>query len=169
MIIPARKSNPCPSPRQNEFLLPFLQVLNDGKAYTWVEVRQHLIQHFAFSTAQPAEKSGNQNTLTSRLAWCDTHFVKAGFVEKTHHPTERTLDRFSITSAGVRELKYRPEKITVGYLAAPRHGWRGGFPDCPSPKGHVTATTVCGIPTLSWQDARSRVLQLGSINRVIDR
>lgn len=61
-------------------------------------------------------KTGSHNTLVNRIAWCDTHFVKAGFVQKRQHPTESVQDTFTITSLGLRELNRRPERITVGYL-----------------------------------------------------
>lgn len=60
--------------------------------------------------------SGNQFTLVSRVAWCDVHFVKAGFVEKRQHHADSMQDAFTITTLGIRELNKRPEKITVVYL-----------------------------------------------------
>lgn len=105
-----------PIPAQNEFLLPFLNLLSDGKTVTRAQLLFRLAQHFSISEAEAQALSGNQFTLVSRVAWCDVHFCKAGFAEKQQHPSDRMQDEFRITSLGIRELNKRPEKITVGYL-----------------------------------------------------
>ncbi len=103
-------------PAQNDFLLPFLQLLSDGKRSTRGQLLFKLAKHFSISPEEAQDTSGNQFTLVSRLAWCDVHFVKAGFVSKTQNPHDSAQDEFTITSLGIRELNRHPEKITVGYL-----------------------------------------------------
>lgn len=103
-------------PSQNEFLVPFLQVLSDGKAYTRGQMLYRLGKHFELSDDDLQTMSGNQFTIVSRVAWCDVHFVKAGFVHKDQHHKESMQDQFRITSLGLRELTRNPARITVGYL-----------------------------------------------------
>lgn len=103
-------------PSQNEFLVPFLRLLSDGQSLTRDQLQQRLIKNFQLSEADTQAMSGKHNTLGSRIAWCDAHFVKAGFVEKQQHHNDRMADTFRITSLGIRELTRRADKITVGYL-----------------------------------------------------
>src|SRR5688572_28636259 len=103
-------------PSQNDFLLPFLQILSDGSTYTRGQMMFRLAKHFGISEDEAQQMSGQQFTLVNRLAWCDTHFVKAGFVAKSQHPSDSGKDEFRITSLGIRELNRRPQALTVGYL-----------------------------------------------------
>ena len=105
-----------PLPSQNEFLLPFLHILSDGQSYKRSQMLYKLAQHFEINEAAAQQMSGNQFTLVSRLAWCDVHFVKAGFVDKRQHHSDSTQDEFRITTLGIRELNRRADNITVGYL-----------------------------------------------------
>ena len=101
-------------PAQNDFLVPFLRFLDDGASHTRYDITQHLITHFGLTVEQISAKSGKHNTLINRVAWCDTHFVKAGFVQKESHAPDGY--RFMITALGLRELNRFADKITVGYL-----------------------------------------------------
>ncbi len=103
-------------PSQNEFLLPFLQLLNDGQTYTRSHMLLQLAKHFNISETEAQHMSGSQFTLVNRVAWCDVHFVKAGFVEKQQHHADSLADTFRITTLGIRELNRHADKITVGYL-----------------------------------------------------
>lgn len=105
-----------PIPAQNDFLLPFLQILSDGQSHTRSKMIYQLTQHFGISEDEAQAMSGSQFTLVSRIAWCDVHFVKAGFVEKRQHHADSMQDTFSITTLGIRELNRHADKITVGYL-----------------------------------------------------
>ncbi|MBN8595974.1 MAG: AAA family ATPase [Anaerolineae bacterium] len=105
-----------PIPSQNDFLLPFLNLLSTGQTLTRGQMLYQLAQHFGISEVEAQQMSGHQFTLVSRLAWCDVHLVKAGLVEKQPHHAESMQDAFRITTLGIRELTKRPEKITVGYL-----------------------------------------------------
>jgi hypothetical protein len=122
-------------PSQNDFLLPFLQILSNGQAVTRAKMLYQLAQHFGISEAEAQAMSGSQFTLVSRVAWCDVHFVKAGFVSKTEARGDSMADEFRITSLGVRELRKHPNSITVGYLQGFYRGkvYRGpGSDDCTS-------------------------------------
>jgi ATP:corrinoid adenosyltransferase len=103
-------------PSQNEFLLPFLRLLSDGQTLTRSQLMFRLAKHFNLSEAEAQQMSGKQFTLVNRVAWCDAHFVKAGFVEKKAHHGDSAQDTFRIMSLGIRELGRRADKITVGYL-----------------------------------------------------
>lgn len=103
-------------PSQNDFLLPFLSLLGDGETLTRSQMFLRLVKHFGISDEDARQMRGKQLTLVNRLAWCDAHFVKAGFVNKRQHHADSLQDQFRITSLGIRELNRRPEKITVGYL-----------------------------------------------------
>lgn len=105
-----------PIPTQNDFLVPFLRILSDGAEHARGQIMYQLAQHFAISQDEAQHMSGGQFTLVSRVAWCDVHLCKAGFVHKTQHPSDSLADTFRITSLGVRELNKRADQITVGYL-----------------------------------------------------
>jgi hypothetical protein len=105
-----------PIPPQNDFLLPFLKLLSDGQTRDRGQLTYQLAKHFSISEAEAQHMSGHQFTLVNRVAWCDVHFCKAGFVEKRQHHSDSTLDEFRITPLGIRELNRRAEALTVGYL-----------------------------------------------------
>lgn len=105
-----------PIPSQNDFLLPFLTQLNNGQPVTRAQMMYRLAKHFSLTEDEIQSTSGHQFTLVSRVAWCDVHFVKAGFVDKKQHHAESQQDSFIITPLGVRELQRQADKITVGYL-----------------------------------------------------
>jgi hypothetical protein len=105
-----------PIPSQNDFLLPFLQALNDGQSITRSQMLYRLGKHFDISEDEAQHMSGHQFTLVSRIAWCDAHLCKAGFVEKRSHHNDNMQDEFRITTLGIRELNKRPQAFTVGYL-----------------------------------------------------
>jgi hypothetical protein len=103
-------------PPQNDFLLPFLNILGDGEWHPRNKLMMDVAKLLDISQADAQQMSGSQFTLVSRLAWCDVHFVKAGFVHKRQHHSESMQDEFRITPLGLRELQRHPDEITVGYL-----------------------------------------------------
>lgn len=105
-----------PIPSQNDFLLPFLNLLSDGRTLNRGQMTYQLAKHLGISEEAAQQMSGSQFTLVSRVAWCDVHFCKAGFVEKRQHHNDSMQDEFTITTLGIRELNKRPERLTVGYL-----------------------------------------------------
>lgn len=87
-----------PIPSQNEFLLPFLNLLSDEQSYTHSQMLFRLTKHFNIGEDEAQAMSGSQFTLVSRVAWCDVHFVKAGFVEKRQYHADSMQDAFTITT-----------------------------------------------------------------------
>ncbi len=120
-----------PIPSQNDFIEPFLTILSDGQTYTRSQILYKLAKHFDISQEEAQQMSGNQFTLVNRLAWCDTHFVKAGFVSKKQYRGDPLQDEFQITSLGVRELHRASTRLTVGYLQSFYRGkvYRGAGSD----------------------------------------
>lgn len=118
-------------PTQNEFLLPFLDILSDGKTYTRGKLLTKLAEHFKLSPADIEAMSGRQYTLVNRVAWCDVYFVKAGFITKKKHAHSHLADEFRITMRGLRELERNRRRITVGYLQSFYRGkvYRGAGAD----------------------------------------
>jgi DNA-binding MarR family transcriptional regulator/ATP:corrinoid adenosyltransferase len=120
-----------PIPSQNDFLQPFLQLLIEGQSLTRAQIMFRLAKHFNISQDEAQQMSGSQYTLVSRVAWCDVHFCKAGFVTKTQHPHDSMQDTFRITSLGIRELRRHADRLTVGYLQSFYRGnvYRGAGAD----------------------------------------
>jgi len=118
-------------PPQNDFLLPFLNLLSDGQTVTRGQMLYRLAKHFGISEDAAQQMSGSQFTLVNRVAWCDVHFCKAGFVDKRQHPSDSAGDEFRITPLGIRELNRRQDKFTVGYLQSFYRGkvYRGAGSD----------------------------------------
>ena len=118
-------------PSQNEFLFPFLDFLKDGQTYTRSQLLFKLAKHYNVSQEEAQQMSGSQFTLVSRVAWCDVHFVKAGFVSKRQDSSDSVQDEFRITPLGVRELERSGDKLTVGYLQSFYRGkiYRGAGSD----------------------------------------
>jgi hypothetical protein len=90
-----------------------------------------LAKHFVISQEEAQTMSGNQFTLVNRVAWCDAHLSKAGFVQKRQHADDSMQDTFTITALGVREMNRHPAQITVGYLQSFYRGkvYRGAGSD----------------------------------------
>lgn len=105
-----------PIPPQNDFLRPFLNILSAGGIQTRGQTLFQLGKHFNISEEEAQQTSGRQFTLVNRVAWCDAHFVKAGFVTKQQSSVDSLQDRFQITALGIRELDRSADKLTVGYL-----------------------------------------------------
>jgi DNA-binding MarR family transcriptional regulator len=105
-----------PIPSQNEVLVPFLESLRDGQPHSRSQILGALAKHFELSETELNETSGQQLTVISRMAWCDTYFVKAGFVQKERHAKDSLQDRFRITPTGQLQLQRHASRIDVAYL-----------------------------------------------------
>jgi len=94
-----------PVPSQSEFLKPFLSILSNGQSPTRSQMFFKRSKHFEISQEEAQAMCGSQFTLVSRVAWCDVHFVKAGFVGKRQNSADSMQDQFRITPLGVWELE----------------------------------------------------------------
>ncbi len=103
-------------PRQDQFILPFLQTLSDGKEHTRSQIKSQLVRYFGITPVEEKHMSGVTTTVINRIAWCDVYFVKAGFVAKCRHPSDNMQDVFQITPVGLQELNKHPYQITIAYL-----------------------------------------------------
>jgi hypothetical protein len=103
-------------PSQNEILVPFLQVLQDGQPHTRSDILASLTGRFNLTEADLETKRGNQRIIMSRIGWCDAYFNKAGFITKEKHPKDNMQDVFRITMTGQNQLARHAQRIDVGYL-----------------------------------------------------
>jgi restriction system protein len=101
-----------PVPPFQEFFLPMLKFMSDGRDHDIAEVGVHLEGIFQLSQDQINEvlPSGRQTKFVNRISWTRTYFAKAGLVT----PTSR--GRFKITQRGLDLLATTPEKIDVKTL-----------------------------------------------------
>ncbi len=115
-------------PSQQEILVPFLETLRDGQPHTRGEILFILAKRFNLSEEELNQQSGNHFTIINRLAWCDTYFRKAEFVEKEKDGKDNLQDLFRITAVGQMQLMRHASRIDVGYLQSFYQGniFRGG-------------------------------------------
>jgi hypothetical protein len=105
-----------PIPSQNEILVPFLETLRDGQPHSRSQILGSLAKRFQLSETELNATSGQQFTILNRIAWCDTYFVKAAFVQKERHSKDPMQDRFRITIVGQNNLQRHASRIDVAYL-----------------------------------------------------
>ena len=99
-------------PDYQNFLLPLLQLLEDGREYSVRELYDTLANQLAFSEAdrQQMLPSGQQKTYANRMGWATTHLTKAALI------TRPKRGHVIITDRGRELLAQRPEKITAKSL-----------------------------------------------------
>jgi restriction system protein len=93
-------------------MLPFLQILSDGKEHTTNETNQKLAEHFNLTEEELNEflPSGAAKTFPNRVAWAKSHFKMAGFIENTKRSS------FRITEAGKKFIESNPTEINLRIL-----------------------------------------------------
>ena len=99
-------------PNYQNFLLPLLQLLEDGREYSVRELYDTLADQLAFSEAdrQQMLPSGQQKTYENRMGWATTYLKKAALI------TRPKRAHVIITDRGRELLAQRPEKITAKSL-----------------------------------------------------
>ena len=99
-------------PDYQNFLLPLLQLLEDGREYSVRELYDTLANQLAFSEAdrQQMLPSGQQKTYENRMGWATTYLTKAALI------TRPKRAHVIITDRGRELLAQRPEKITAKSL-----------------------------------------------------
>lgn len=99
-------------PSFQDFILPLLELLQDGKAYKISDVREKLAEYFNITEDEKKIllPSGRQEVYKNRIGWARTYLYNAGLIER--------LDRgvYKITERGLEVLKEKPSRIDVNYL-----------------------------------------------------
>jgi len=99
-------------PSFQDFMLPLLELLQDGKAYKISDVREKLAEYFNITEDEKKIllPSGRQEVYKNRIGWARTYLYNAGLIER--------LDRgvYKITERGLEVLKEKPSRIDVNYL-----------------------------------------------------
>ena len=93
-------------------MLPFLEVLQDGKERTMRDLTGVLASHFKLTQEQLQEHlpSGPQSLFYNRVAWAKTHLKNAGLIENP------VRGKVSISAAGRAVLLQKPPTINCRFL-----------------------------------------------------
>lgn len=93
-------------------MLPFLEVLQDGKERTMRDLTTALAAHFQLTEAQLQEHlpSGPQSLFYNRVAWAKTHLKNAGLIENP------VRGKVRISEAGRKVLLQKPPLINCRFL-----------------------------------------------------
>lgn len=99
-------------PEYQQFMLPLLQTLGDGKEHTSESYINSLVSQFELSLEDQREllPSGRQAKLKNRIGWAVTYLYKAGLLERT------ARSRVRITERGLSILETNPSKIDKQFL-----------------------------------------------------
>ena len=99
-------------PTYEEIMLPFLNLLSDGKEHSLNESHDKLAAHFQLSEEETREllPSGQQPIFRNRIGWARTYLKKAGLL------TSPRRAHFVITDRGRALLKENPKEITSNFL-----------------------------------------------------
>ena len=101
-----------PVPDFQQFMLPLLLELADGKEHKLNDVTERLAARFALSEEDQQEilPSGRQTTFKNRTGWARTYMKKAGLLETPRRAT------VCITQKGLDVLRTNPPTINVKFL-----------------------------------------------------
>lgn len=99
-------------PSFQDFMLPLLELLQDGKAHKMSEVREELAKYFDITEEEKKIllPSGRQEVYKNRIGWARTYLYNAGLIEKLGRGV------YKITERGLEVLKEKPSRIDVNYL-----------------------------------------------------
>lgn len=99
-------------PSFQDFMLPLLELLQDGKAHKMSEVREELAKYFDITEEEKKIllPSGRQEVYKNRIGWAGTYLYNAGLIEKLGRGV------YKITERGLEVLKEKPSRIDVNYL-----------------------------------------------------
>jgi len=101
-----------PIPDFQSLMLPFLEILSDGRERSMKEMVSELASRFSLSDAEQEEllPSGQQKVFSNRVAWAKTHMKKAGLVDNP------SRGRVRISTKGTSALAENPEWIDMKFL-----------------------------------------------------
>ena len=99
-------------PEFQKFMLPLVEIANDGNEHSLAEAIETLASQFGLSDADRNEllPSGRQARLDNRVGWALTHLRKAALLERTGR------GRFHLTDRGRQVLAKRPPEINMRFL-----------------------------------------------------
>lgn len=99
-------------PDYQTLMLPLLELVSDGKDWTFRSVVEELSKKYSLSEEERKEllPSGQQPIFDNRVGWARTYMKKAGLLES---PKRGVL---CISSKGLEVVQSKPEKINVQYL-----------------------------------------------------
>lgn len=94
------------------FMLPFLQVLSDGKTRHMNEINELLISHTGMTDQQCAVllPSKADTLVRNRIGWVRTYLYKAGLIKQV------SRGNYHITEEGLKTLKDNPDGINIRFL-----------------------------------------------------
>jgi len=101
-----------PIPDFQTLMLPFLEVIRDGREYNIPDVVRGLADRFDLTPEERTRRyPTNPNLMINNIAgWTKTHLKKAGLVENPRHGVVKITDR------GLQVLAERPERIDIRFL-----------------------------------------------------
>lgn len=99
-------------PNFQDFMLPLLEILKDGKEYNISDLYDRLAEYFKLNEEEKRIllPSGKQALYKNRIGWAKTYLLKAGLIERTKRGVVRITDR------GLEALKQDPKRIDTDYL-----------------------------------------------------
>lgn len=94
------------------FMVPFLQVLSDGKTRHMSEVNELVIKHTGLTPEQCTVllPSKAETLVRNRIGWVRTYLYKAGLISQV------SRGNYHISPAGLQALKDNPGGIDIKYL-----------------------------------------------------
>jgi restriction system protein len=100
-------------PPFQDFMLPFLQHIADGREYRITELFEHLAHLFSLGEDELKEllPSGRETRFKNRVYWTRVHLGQAKLLDATGR------GRFRITERGKQFLKSKPTRIDMRILA----------------------------------------------------
>jgi len=101
-----------PVPSYEDFMLPMLHAIDDGKIHPINEVINELSIVFNLSDEDKKEllPSGKMPVYRSRIGWAKTYLKKAGLIDNS------IRGKVKITERGTRVLQSKPERIDSQFL-----------------------------------------------------
>ena len=101
-----------PIPDFQSVMLPFLEILQDGKERIMRELTEALAVRFGLTDEERQEllPSGQQTLFSNRVAWAKSHMKNAGLI------LNPTRGKVSISDAGRKVLQQKPATINCKFL-----------------------------------------------------
>jgi restriction system protein len=99
-------------PGFQHFMLPFLQVLSDGKTRHMNEINELVIEHTGLTAEQCSIllPSKADTLVRNRIGWVRTYLFKGGLI------TQVTRGNYHISQLGLQAIKENPSGINIKYL-----------------------------------------------------